>query len=68
MALVSMCSNHKERSFLYRKFRIWYHYFKLEEKNAVGNGGGDDGVLVAVVAMEKKEPFIWKKMFSLINN
>lgn len=64
MALVSMCSNHKERSFLYRKFRIWYHYFKLEEKNGVGNGG-DDGVVVAVVAMEKKEPFIWKKCFLL---
>lgn len=36
MVLVSMGPNHKGRSFLYKKFHIWYHYFKLEEENGLG--------------------------------
>lgn len=43
MVLVSMGSNHKGRCLLYKRFLIWYHYFKLEEKNGVGNGDDDGG-------------------------
>lgn len=69
MVLVSMGSNHKGRRLLDKRFRIWYHYFKLEEKHGVGNGNdhggsGSDGKTRKFLQNDMKKGTIYTSKFN----